>query len=81
MKLAPTATKRLVSHRLPPVVYAGRVTTGHELQGWATPMGMSIAISKSVLCMAVRGRIKSFCQKCLCIIVSLCLLYLMWANI
>ena len=79
MKLAPTATKRPVSHRLVPVVC--RVTTGRELQGWATPKGMSIAISKSVLCMAVRGRIKSFCQKCLCIIVSLCLLYLMWANI
>ena len=80
VKLAPTATKRPVSHRLVPVVSAGRVTTGCELQGWAMPVDMSTAISKSVLCMAVRGRIKAFCWKCLCIIVSLCYIF-MWANI
>ena len=80
MKLAPTALgqqplKGRVPTGLVPVESTGRVITGCELQGWATPVDMSIAISESVLYVSVRGRIKAFCRKCLCIIVSLCLLY------
>ena len=51
MKLAQTALgqqplKGRVPTGLAPVVSAGTVTTGRELQGWATPVDMSTAISE-----------------------------------
>ena len=51
MKFAQTALgqqplKGRVPTGLAPVVSAGTVTTGRELQGWATPVDMSTAISE-----------------------------------